>query len=354
MAATVPSRRSIVPWEEVRAGAAVSTRVVGASADALLWCMGRGAQIIPHFRPRQTTIAENDSHTYRFVAQQRYPAVRRVWTVIVRCATGGTDISDYTIQAGAMAGMTFAAFSDIGAHNAVQYEENGVAQSSDEQELTLTITADSGDIFVESIACWEAPRAILTPAGNELAVNRESVQSGTTIYDDSTTESNGLSVIAQGVDGVWDSTRRVGMMQWACDATTTNALPVTATSAADIFSLPQKFLGRRKFLDDTVTTLGIRVLVRTNVTGTTGTFTFTTSNSGSTDTIAIPTTSHSAFNWFPSTASDPLFLAVDAEDQDGVSGGLRGGVDDELTIQGHTGGSGTLYLAGISITERKA
>lgn len=353
MSAPVPSRRSIIPWEEIRAGAAVSGRVIGSASDVATWCMGRGAQIIPHFRPRQVTIVENASHTYRFVAQLRYPAVRRVWTVIVRSANGGTSISDYTIQAGAMSGMTFAAFSDIGSHNATTYEENGVAQSSDEQELTLTITADVGDIIVESIGCWEAPRALLTPAGNELIINRESVQPGAPIYDD-TSESNSLSVIAQGVDGVWDSTRRVGMLQWACDATTTNALPITATSAADIFTLPQKFLGRRKFLDDTVTTLGVRVLVRTSATGVTGTFNFDTSNSASSETIAIPTAAHTAFTWYPLTSTDPMFLAVDAEDQDGVSGGLRGGVDDELTIQAYTGGSGTLYLAGISITERKA
>lgn len=353
MTAPVPSKRLVIPYDEIRAGAAVSARVLGPASDLAAWCMGRGAQIIPHFRPRQVTIAENDSHTYRFVAQQRYASVRRVWSVIARCATGGTDVSLGEITAGLMAPREFAAFSDVNSHFAITIEENGIAQSTNEQELTLTIEATDGDIIVESIACWEAPRAILTPGSNDLSLHQESIRSGAPIYDD-LTEINSLAVLAQGVDGVWDSSRKVGMLHWASDTTTANALPITATSLADIFSLPQKLLGRRKFLDDTVCTLGVRVLVRTSGSGITGDFEFTTSNSGSTETISIPTSSHSAFNWFPDTGSDPMFLAVDAEDQDGVSGGLRGGVDDELTIQATTGGSGTVYLAGISITERKA
>ncbi len=353
MAAPVPSKRTVAPFSEIVAGAAVSSRVLTPCNDLLAWCMGRGAQLIPHFRPRQVTLVANDTHTYRFVCQQRFSSMRRVWVVIARCATGGTDVSLGEITAGAMAPREFAAFSDINSHNAVVIEENGVAQSSDEQELTLTIEATIGDIIVESIACYEAPRAVLTPGTNDLSLHRESLMSGVPLYDDALEESS-IAVLAQGVNGVWDSTRRVGMMQWACDATTTNALPVTATSYANLFALPQKFLGRRKYLDDTVTTLGVRVLVRTDVTGTTGTLRFVTSNSASTETISIPSASHSSFAWVPSTATDPMFLAVDAEDQDGVSGGLRGGTDDELTISGQTGGTGTIYVAGISITERKA
>lgn len=353
MSAPVPSKRTIVPWSEIVAGAAVSSRVLTPCNDLLAWCMGRGAQLIPHFRPREVTIVANDTHTYRFVCQQRFSSMRRVWVVIARCATGGTDVSLGEITAGAMAPREFAAFSDINNHNAVVIEENGVAQSSDEQELTLTIAATIGDIIVESIACYEAPRAILTPGTNDLSLHRESLMSGVPLYDDALEESS-IAVLAQGVNGVWDSTRRVGMMQWACDATTTNALPLTSTTYADVFSLPQKMLGRRKYLDDTVCTLGVRVLVRTSATGISGTFRFTTSNSGSTETIAIPTAAHTAFTWYPLTSTDPMFLAVDAEDQDGVSGGLRGGTDDELTIECDLDSAGTIYLAGISITERKA
>lgn len=342
MAATVSLARTQPTAAVISTGHTVLSTTMTGVAALLNWAQGSGMVAAPAFCPGNT-IASAETKSYLFWFTPRYQAIQRVWAITCRCTDAAANAT-VTITAGGSS-RVFTAGSNRESLDSVLLIEDLSAQSGTAAAVTLTIAAAGKAVIVEQIAAWDMPRPALAIGGDDGGVDLASVAARERIY-----EGTGLSVggISDASIAALAACRRV-LMQHALPATTADALQVTGTAYANVFTSTTgttMVLARKLYRADTTGTLSAKVYAKTADTSDIADVRFTTT-SGASAVINIPTGSHAAFAWHGA----PLTFTADCEDL-GTTDGLPGGAWDAMTVEAKvTAGGDILYLASISVWE---
>lgn len=356
MSSTVPSQRTSLSYDHVVAGAPVSALDMQAVQETLMWCYGRGSSLVPAMRPRSGgAIAVGTSQTYRFWVKPRYAAVRRMWVVYVN--GGGTNTATGTIVAGSGSTVSFSAFSDRNHCVPILYQEDVGTQTATAKEISITVASVTGTVYVDSLQCWEIPRASLAAGSTEYGIDKTTLASGEPIYSVATKSIDGLH---QRLNDGWGVTNRGGHFHFVTDsgsgegqdlasATIVNKYSTTVSTTSNSFlksGIP--LLERRYYIPgsasaSTTKTIYFKGLVQCATAGVTGHLVVTMTN-GSSGSVTFDSTSYATSAWTPATSFD-----VQVEDETDAAG-LQGGAWDIATVTFYrTGSAGTIYLSAFSI-----
>lgn len=345
MAAIVPVvHPGVASQAEVRSGQAVLGTTHTGVARLTNWAMGRGMCNIPVYSPGNT-IAAAANGSYFFRVAPRYQAIQRVWCFTLRSTSTSVN-STVAIKVPSSAGSTTAtviAGGDRDALGSFVVPEARASQSATEEIISCNLAVTGNACVVESISCWDMPRAELALDVNDDGVDLLTTSYRQPIYDGTCASIGGE---ADAVVAALATCRRV-LMQWALPATTTEARSTSSTSYVSALGGGTSIvLARKLYRSSTTGTLSAKIYARTADTSDIGDVRFTTT-SGSSQVINIPTGSHANFAWFGA----PLTFTADCEDLT-VSDGRRSTRWDLLTVEFKVSdASDILYLASISVWE---
>lgn len=342
MSAIVPVSRVAPTVTEVKTGNAVLSTTVAGVGRLINWALGHSMVVVPAYCPGNT-IVSGSSGVYNYRILPKYQAIQRCWCFTLN-STDGTAGAIVTITIGGVS-STFVVGSDADELNSFVVVENRSAQSATEETIAVTIAVSGKGAIVMQIGAWDMPRPALAIGGSDNGVDTETLAHRERIYDGTGRSIGGL---VDGTIAALAACRRV-LMQWALPATTSEALSVTDTSYANIFTGTTGttiVLARKLYRASTTGTLTAKVYARTADTSDIGDVRFTTSSGGS-GTINIPTGSHAAFAWHGA----PLTFDADCEDLSETDG-LPSSTFDTLTIEAKVTAAGDeLYLASVSVWE---
>lgn len=297
------------------------------------WLRGKGSALVPACTPR-IDIPVGTGETFRFRAKTRSSAIQRVWVIYLR--TLANRAAQVEIRAPAASGVVRVAStgpSDL--RNPIVYVENLASRSATEQQVDIEIyvdTVSSGEVYVESIACYEQDRSVLQSDATDYGVDLFSLASGQPIYDPPYASIGGVYDILTHSDA-----RRVGIFQWSQGDSSGFVADGFSTS---LLSLPVPVLVRK--LARTATTGSVRWSAYARVSAGTGTITLTHTNSAGTFLSAVDITGTS-FAWSPAQT-------VAGFDCDNLSAadGRRASAWDMLNFTVEAAG-GNLLIRSISV-----
>ena len=334
MSAIVPSERVAVTAADILAGRAVSSRTWAAIAGLTNCVLGRGANVVPAYSPNVTLTAATE-YELRYWIQPRYQALERRWQFGVRGASAvstvnvelpsGAAAQDITASTGRMHGAPQGLVEALG------------SQSATAADVTIALTPADADIVLESIGCWEMPRAALVADASDLGSDLAKFQQGQPISADS---------LAQIVAALGDNAKiggRYSLLQWAVPCTaggsTTTAFAASTASATfqPLFDLPVPVLNRK--IGNANVTQASATFLAWVTGGGAGEVRFTDLTTGSSTAAPISVTSP--------TWSNAVTLDVDCEDLTAADG-LQSAAFDTIQVE-YRATSGTIYLASASV-----
>jgi hypothetical protein len=297
----------------------------------------RGRVLVPAFRPDHVAVASKTAYTYALRVVPSYQALVRRWRVAVQCATQ----VDVSINGGTAAvDPSPGDFADIGAASlprGITIDEVLGSQTSAESAATVTITGDSVPT-VDSIECFELPRAFIASDANELGVELPPLRSSLPIQAAAFTNLYAGAMNA-------DAGRRV-LFQWAvpyevaASTSTTYAASTASATFGDVFSVAKPCIVRKKFNDgNDYTACNARVFAWVSGGGS-GQFRVITGE-GDSSVVTITNTSPA----WSSEVTDALVLHEDLTAADGLPGGY-----DDVQFE-FRATSGTLYVASVILNE---
>lgn len=347
MAATVPDRRLIAQHADIDAGRAVRAATWRDVALTANWTLGRGAMLVPAHAVGLTLMPGNE-YEFRYRVRPRPQAIERVWSIHSRVAGTGPAYLKVEVPSGS-APVELSPAPRRGvvyAFRASLVTETVAAPSSTEQTLTLAITPQLGSVIIDSISCWEVPRAELTT---------NSTDDGTDIAQINPGQPMRGSTVAQLAQVYADPTqigRRASLWQWAVpvavNGVTTTSYAKTITTSApfsdDVFSLPIPMLARKIGRNDITSQVRAKVLAW--VSSGTGSVRLVSSKNGASGDVNISTTTPA---W-----SSAITLDVDCEDLDSDDGRQTAATPtwDEVDLEARVTTAGpTLYIAAVSVWE---
>lgn len=348
MAQTVPEiRKNIVQ----RDGAGIDVTAISLSvrsgtwidaAHTQNWLAGRGSMDVPA-HAILGTIAGAATNTFRYWTKPRIQTARYAYSLVLRSTTDTPGSASVAIPTGGSAVDV-----PVGTrHNPVTttlYADRA-SLSSAEAELSLDITAPSGNaIVVESLSIEAVPRTLLI-VGNDLGVDRLRFWARQPIMEPSLS-----SQLLDRQNDLRDACRRVGGFQFSRGTTSPWTITTASPSWATLFDDDIGILGRLLYSGDTTRTYSCRVLAKCSDGTTAGTVRVNNDSgtAAASITIAAGTTS---WTWLPSTGGAAATFSVDAEDNTAADG-LRGAAHDDHTFEcQRTAGTGSVQIATISVYE---
>ena len=345
MAAIVPvGHPGALPVTAIKSGLPVLGTDHSGVCRLIHWATGRGMMVIPAYSPGNT-IAAAANGTYNFRVKPRAQSIQRVWAITIRSGST-TRNTTVAVKVPSTAGSTTATVTAGGDRERLStflIVEDRAAQNDTEETLSINLAVTVESCVVESIACWDMPRAELALNTTDDGVDLLTTQYRAPIFDGVNKSIGGE---ADAVVAALATCRRV-LMQWALPATTTEARSTSSTSYVSALGGGTSIvLARKLYRSSTTGTLSAKIYARTADTSDIGDVRFTTT-SGASATINLPTGSHANFAWFGS----PLTFQADCEDLT-VSDGRRSTRWDLLTVEFKvTDASDVLYLASISVWE---
>lgn len=233
--------RSDPELADIQIGEPVRAQTWERTARLLQWVRGRCRLLIPTHRPAYTKTGGSTTVRY-WVAPSGY-AIARVWILDVRSSTK-TAPSAFTVQAGAGA-ATGSIRVDGRSATAVPvvYVEPGATQSTTAAEISAVITATLGTIRVESVTCYELPRASLDPSGGtDYGLDLDSYYPRSDIFESAT---GGLFELAAALEET--DTRRIGAAAWWSDL----GVSTTSASYVDVYPTPIRMVPAQDLIADT-------------------------------------------------------------------------------------------------------
>lgn len=196
---TEPTLDEVLVGDPVRAGTWADV------AKLIHWVRGRGRVLLPQHAPR--TSLSSGSATHRYKVRPSGPAIARVWVGEVRSSV---PLSAFTLKAGSSP-TTGTLYASSAARFTLPfvYLETGVTKTTNPTDLTFLFSWVDGTPVLETLACWELPRAALARSSDDLGISLDSLYPRRPIFE-ATYE--GPSAVAASVLGT--STRRVGLWAW--------------------------------------------------------------------------------------------------------------------------------------------
>jgi hypothetical protein len=343
MSTEVPFARNTPQITAVLASKIVSGLTWADVGRLLNWIHGRGMHVIPTYSPGRPTgatagpalsKATNDDYRHRFYFRPQFPALERMFTVLLE---GDGDL-DFQVDSGTIKTLV-AGFGTAGAVNTFKYVIP--AQLSTDEDLRVDMHPQMNDITVLGLSAVDVPRYDLVADANDLGVEIEKLRSGQPIkredLDELITALAGLEV-----------GRRV-LLNWAVPYHDGNAVLTTyaalssSGSFSDIWADPVPVLARK--LGPAATTGTITCRMYAWVSDGTGEVRLDSSENGSSNTVSVTATTP--------TWTDELTLDVDCTDLTVVDGRRGAAWDDLDAVFRHTLDAATneIYVASVAIWE---
>lgn len=333
----VPDYRPPVSHAEFGVGEAVRATTWHDHARLAHWVAGRGAVVVPQHV--SALIVDNATETFRYYVPGSGRGMYRMWCVEVRPDTPSAGaMGDLTVGATT---VTFRLYpSDRDRPRVITLLEPVASPAYTEGEITIDVTNDTtagGSVMrVESVACWELPRATLDRTAADCGVSLDSLYPRRPIIDD------GLSPRQVSVSAVVESiheltvaspVRRIGHIgRWGYPLVINDAggIPLTVS--------PYRLLPRKDRVG--ATTHAVRARVWADDPGGVGEFRLVGGTAGAGSWASLVDG-----DW-----SDPAEVAIDCEDQS-TSDGLPSGAYDTVRIDVRTDGVSAADVYGWCVYE---
>lgn len=324
MSADVPTRRTIARQADVVSGRAVRSRTWLTAAALANWSGGKGEALVPAYDPGQT-IAAAATKIFVWKVLPNGRSVRRTWNL---CFVGAATVK-ITIGAGATVERSTTA-----AGTWITLNEDLAAKSAALTDLTLTVEnqASSATVMVASIACHEAPRAVLLQDAADYGVDTVSLQAREPIGSRSYASLGGIAA------SLALATQRRHYIAHARPANATDAWSTTSGSYVAIL-LDAVLVARKVYAGATTGDVRWYFYVSTTA-GTTGTIRVTHPDA-STTTAAIPDSASWSWVTVDSTAK---FACEDLTTSDGLVAGTFPEFDVHFL---RASGAGSVYVAAV-------
>lgn len=341
----VSNQAVIGDTDAILAGNTVVGTPIESAALGCMWAMGRGAQLIPSYMPAET-ITEGNSVRYRFMLRPRSQCVDMVWVINARGtggAVGGAIIELTTdVDGGTVTTKQYSVGDQPFTVWPVLHHQLLDTVSTSVMDARITIEAIDGDVVVDGIACYEAPRSKLAYTANDGGIDPTTLRFRNPIYNGSR---KSLGGVATTVTKAFSSARKAGLFMWATgDTTGTCQASTTSTSSSNgLFRAGVPMLGRKLYTSSTTATVTVYVQAA-YATGAarTGSVTFTPVSSGSTTTLTI---NQPTFEWYNTT------FTIDCTDLTATDG-RRSTRWDDVTVNFYTqNAADTLYVASVCCFE---
>lgn len=333
-----------VPSYVTRVGEPVAAGGVGPSwydvGRLLNWVRGRGRQLVPGtwIRARLDALGGTSTDTFRFRTHPSGTAIARLWWVVVRAQTTGVP-ARFTLTAGSGATSTeyWALGLDSRALAPFVYLED-CSKSTSLTELTLEVECTSGGVIVESVGCWELPRAQLNADSTDLGIKLDSFFPRRAIYQDTY---EGPHAIAQTLRST--VSRRIGHVSWWGDPD--HYLRCSVGTWTECFVTGWPVVPRKDLVGDTTHDLSFDVYAAAS-NGTTEGEVRIKDAAGNTSSVLTITLGSTSYGWL-----GPDALSFKCEDLS-TANGLRGGSYDTVQLEvRRTAGAGEIRIRGWDVWE---
>ena len=305
-------------------------------ASMLNWILGRGGQLIPAFT--FGALAAGAAKTLQFTLFPNRYAYSRIWVFNARPTGDKPFVLNVSSSAGGSASLTFTSERS----GEPQMMRQTITSPTDQQvilNLTLSCPSSSGAGFIDSVQCFEAPRAFLNTTESKVT-DEQFFAAGRPI-------NNVVGTLLDNLVDVRVARRRPGLFYWGVDLA--DAFTTTSTTYVNIFELLQHSAIRAygDVYNDGRNFVNCRVYAR--ATGGSGTYQVTTT-SGNSQTRAI--SGSGAWGWISSTINT-VVINIDTEDIAAVDG-RRLNRSDELThkVKADAGGT-TIDVATVFVGQWK-
>lgn len=340
MAANLPYHRFNPRASEVLISASTRGRVYRDAGLLLHWVRAHGSQLIPGHR-LGLELGPNDEADLFYQIHPTGTAIARVWVLGIRQENPANPPTASSLYANFPDGNTVTYEPPVatafgGVVTSKLYLEELTAKSAAEQSLYLNLQQDGGGatVYVDSVSCFELPRAVLSLDASDLGVDLETLRPGAPMYE-------GTNRSVHGLAQAWAATEvRRHLVNVAFPVVET-----TSASFVDIFELPIPIVPSKWAPADTTRRVTWRVYAKATDGTTSGEFRITTGNSANTSTVALAT---GTSTW---TSLARGAVAVDCEDPGGTYGEPSGGIDTIQLAFRRTAGSGSIQAAALSAWE---
>jgi hypothetical protein len=323
---------------DIKVGYGVRGQTAEATARLVHWVRGRGRMLIPWHRPAYT---ETGTTTLRYFVSPSAAAIARVWLVDVRASTK-TATTVYTIQAGAGATSAPKRIDGRSINSLPQvYIEPDATQSVTAAEISIVIAVSAGTARIESVCCYELPRAALERDFDtsllDLGLALDSYYPREDVFEANDAGLKGLAETTAILD-----TRRIGhVAMWRDDGFAT-----TSATFVKLMATPPRIVPSKDRVADTTRVLeGYVWAVCSNGT-TSGEFDIQRADGTASTAIAIPLLT-TVGAWF-----GPAELAFNCEDLAEADGAPSGGYDTMNFRFRRTAGAGTVTIHGYTGSEK--
>lgn len=326
-------RRAQCSTSEILVGAPVTAATEWSEyALSANWVRGKGAQLVAFTSPG-TTITSGSTRTFHFRARTRNVAVERIWHLQLRSAAT-TAGSVATVRAPASSG-TSRAYGAPFFREALQpatYVETVASKATATVDLSIDITASSGDVVVDGISCYEQDRAGLGDNTTDYGVLVDTIRGSRPILATENQSAYGVGRSLTNLDA-----RRTALYSWVRPS----EAPLTRTSATPLAALVIGAPVQTQKLSRSDTTGQVYWSVYGKVAAGAGGFvSLYTSLSGVSGSIGVTGTS---FAWMT-----PLAIDIACDDFDEADG-LQAATWDELTWTYQGDGTNLMSIAGLCV-----
>lgn len=323
----VPTYRPTVDTSQIQIGAPVRAQTALDHARLAHWISGRGQCVVPQHRVAM--ILNGTTETLRYYVPGSGRAMYRCWVLDLRTAATNGEGPGYgaegTITVG---GVTTDFYTENKTLPLLVFcVESGVTPSSAEGQITIQVTSNTSRQYavrIESVGCWELPRAVLDRTTADCGISLDSLFARRPLIDD-----NGSPAIVS-MGAVYEQAhrmtvgaplRRIGHIgRWGYELSSTVKTNVALTTA------PYRLVPRKVGPNDITKT------VRARVYGENGDFRVVGGAAGASAWVAMPAT----YAW-----SNPIDIAINCEDNVATIGGQPVGGYDTLLIEARAPAAGT-------------
>lgn len=332
-ATRVPPFRNTPQTSAIKIGAPVRAAEWLEVSRLIQWLRGRGRVLVPQALGLVTLNSVTTSRVYRYRSTPSGRAIARVWVLDVRCTGAFPSFASFTVQGGSGSlSSTFVVNSRSLESVPIVYIEEPVAKTAAVSELTLTVTRVDGTMQVQSVGCWELPRAQLTKDATDLGIDLDSFYPRRPIFDATYENTKAIARALAATDG-----RRIGHV-----AMNFEAIGSTAAAWEDVFESPIRLVPRQGIVGATTQECAWYVYAWVSAGGTTGEFRVVDAAAAAS---TLDTVSSTTPAWIGKTKT---FKCEDLT----VANGLRGGTYDTVQLQvQRTAGAGTVHASAFCLEE---
>ena len=347
MSAPVPYKRTYTQINDILISEPVRAQTWRELGMQLHWLRAHGMQIIPCHAPQVSIASTATPESLFYKVKPQGLAIARVWVFQFRqeewTDAGVPAELKITLPTGGTSTIYPPVRTGIGGTGTILQEVLS-SKSSAETDLELKFERISGteNVTIESVTCYELPRAVLALDGTDLGVDFETLRPNASIFDST---NRGLGAVAENLTDAVSWPRR---MLWQQSFPLIDSDPGGAgnpTAWVDLFTLPVPILPRRVAVGDTTFTVTWNIRLVVAGAGDTYEARITTGNNADTNTLTFAGITTEA--WGVSNGT----VALDCEDVGTADGVPSGGLETVQIAVRRTAGTGKVSVRSVACWE---